>query len=273
MVFNAFFLGGLLLVGLLLSSLGVPFEDVVLTLVALPLLVLFGLLAVMQVHENRIKKKFADEAPRRSRRSRWYHQRPYRWALGLLAFGAVPALVIHLMGDTTAPAAVTLAAVANTATATATAPPPTPIARAAAEPSQALAAPASVTTTTQADARAAVQAAVQAWAKAWSAGQADLYLSMYSAAFKPAGKQTRPQWERTRRERVTPAQQIRIDLDDLAVDLAGDTQAEVRFVQRYTAKHLQDRSHKQLHLVLENGHWKIASETVLVTLAPEASAP
>jgi len=271
MVFNAFFLWGLLLVGLLLSSMGVPFEDVVLTLVALPLLLLFVLLAVMQVHENRMQKRFADEAPRRSRRARWYHQRPYRWALGLLALGAVPALVMHLTGDTTAPAAVTLAAVANTATATPAAPPPPPVARAAADPARTPAAPA--TTTQPAQVRAAVQAAVQAWAKAWSAGQADLYLSMYSAAFKPAGKQTRPQWERTRRERVTPAQQIRIDLDDLAMDLAGDTQADVRFVQRYAAKHFQDRSYKQLHLVLENGQWKIASETVLATLAPEASAP
>lgn len=270
MVFNAFFLWGLLLVGLLLSSMGVPFEDVVLTLVALPLLLLFVLLAVMQVHENRIQKRFADETPRRSRRSRWYHQRPYRWALGLLALGAVPALVMHLAGNTAAPEALTLAAVANTATATPAAPPPPPVARAAADPARTPAAPA--TTTQPAQVRAAVQAAVQAWAKAWSAGQADLYLSMYSAAFKPAGKQTRSQWERTRRERVTPAQQIRIDLDDLAMDLAGETQADVRFVQRYAAKHFQDRSYKQLHLVLENGHWNIVSETVLATLAPEASA-
>jgi ketosteroid isomerase-like protein len=264
-------------VGLLLSSMGVPFEDVVLTLVALPLLLLFVLLAVMQVHENRMQKRFADEAPRRSRRARWYHQRPYRWALGLLALGAVPALVMHLTGDTTAPAAVTLAAVANTATATPAAPPPPPVARATADPMRTPETPATTTTTTTttqpAQVRAAVQAAVQAWAKAWSAGQADLYLSMYSTVFKPAGKQTRPQWERTRRERVTPAQQIRIDLDDLAMDLAGDTQADVRFVQRYAAKHFQDRSYKQLHLVLENGQWKIASETVLATLAPEASAP
>ncbi len=72
MVFNAFFLWGLLLLGLLLSSMGVPFEDVVLTLVALPLLALFGLLVLMQLNENRIQKRFADEAPRRSRRSRWY---------------------------------------------------------------------------------------------------------------------------------------------------------------------------------------------------------
>lgn len=272
MVFSAFFLWGLLLVGLLLSSMGVPFEDVVLTLVALPLLALFGLLVLMQLNENRMQKRFADKAPRRSRRARWYHQHPYRWALGLLALGAVPALVMHLTGDTSAPAALTLATVANTATATPAAPPPPPVARAAADPVRT---PETPTTTTQpAQVRAAVQAAVQAWAKAWSAGQADLYLSMYSTVFKPAGKQTRPQWERTRRERVTPAQQIRIDLDDLAMDLADDAQAaDVRFVQRYAAKHFQDRSYKQLHLVLENGQWKIASETVLATLAPEASAP
>ena len=116
--------------------------------------------------------------------------------------------------------------------------------------------------------RAAVQAVVQAWAQAWSAGNAEAYLSHYSASFKPATHQTRSAWERTRRERVTPEQQIRVDLDALELVSWGDNQAQVRFVQRYAAKRLQDKSRKQLDLVLENGQWKIATETVLATLTP-----
>lgn len=69
-----------------------------------------------------------------------------------------------------------------------------------------------------------------------------------------------------RRERVTPAQQINIRLDDLKIDLSAEDQAEVRFVQHYAAKRFQDRSRKQLKLALENGHWKITSETVLSVL-------
>lgn len=120
--------------------------------------------------------------------------------------------------------------------------------------------------TPPADVQAEVQATVQAWAHAWSAGNAEAYLGMYSSLFKPAGSETRPQWERMRRERVTPAQQINIRLDDLKIDLSAEDQAEVRFVQHYAAKRFQDTSRKQLKLALENGHWKITSETVFSVL-------
>lgn len=273
MAFSVFFLGGVLLVGLLLSSMGMPFEEVLLSMVALPLVALFGMLVVMQMNENRIKKRFEDKVRPRSKRSRWYNQRAYRWGLGLLTLGAVAALVMNLTGQTVEPDSALSVPVTHTAIAQPTAPPPVPAPVPAAEPAPVPAPmPAPVVSATQpTDMRGTAEAAVQAWAKAWSAGDVELYLGLYSASFQPAGNQTRTQWERTRRARVTPAQQIRIDLDELTVDLTSETQAQVQFVQRYAAKSLQDRSRKQLDLVLENGHWKITAETVLTTLAPESS--
>ena len=325
MVFIAFFLFGTLLLCLLLGSMGMTFEDVFLTLVALLLLGLFGLITMMQVIENRQKKKFGiDSAPplrRRRRRSRWYRQRRYQWATGLLILGVLVTLGMHLKNKTTlaetpatpatepaatspAPAPISLpapeptpaAVAASSAAATPAQPPvatepattpalpappaaPTPVTSAAAEQAKVtvITAPLSVAGSTPpppqaADARVAVESAIQAWAKAWSAGDAEAYLGMYGTSFKPPRSETRAQWERTRRERVTAAQQITVGLDDLAIHLSGPTQAEARFVQRYAAHKLQDKSRKLLKLALENGHWKIISETVLVADMPVDAA-
>lgn len=280
-----FLLGALALTGVLLRMMGMPFDYVALTVVALLFLALVSILTVMQIQENRTrrwleKKWFPNQAAQRFKPVPWYRRRPYLSALGLLALVtlvAVPVLLLRSQSPAptlarTAPAqlsaSVSSVAANSTATATAvaptvTAPVPTPAVSAAAS-----AALAPVAHTPPADMRAAVQAAVQAWAQAWSAGNAEAYLSHYSASFKPATHQTRRAWERTRRERVTPEQQIRVDLDALELVAWGDSQAQVRFVQRYAAKRLQDKSRKQLDLVLENGQWKIATETVLATLTP-----
>lgn len=292
-----FLLGALALTGVLLRMMGMPFDYVALTVVALLFLALASILAVMQIQENRTrrwleKKWFPNQAAQRFKPVPWYRRRPYLSALGLLALVtlvAVPVLLLRSQSPAptvarTAPAqpsvsVSSVSSVAANSTATATADTATPTATAVAPTVTALvpapavnaaasAALAPVANTPPADMRAAVQAAVQAWAQAWSAGNAETYLSHYSASFKPATHQTRRAWERTRRERVTPEQQIRVDLDALELVSWGDSQAQVRFVQRYAAKRLQDKSRKQLDLVLENGQWKIATETVLATLTP-----
>ena len=260
MLFIVLFLLGMLLVGLLLSSMGLAFEDVALALVALLLLVVFGALTVWQIIANRKKKSMAAATRpphRRRRRSRWHRLRRYQWGVGLLAVGAVAAWAMHQTDKETVARTqtppVTLSAPQQANDAAVPEPTPTPVT----PPPPA---------TPLADVQAEVQATVQAWAHAWSAGNAEAYLGMYSSLFKPAGSETRPQWERMRRERVTPAQQINIRLDDLKIDLSAEDQAEVRFVQHYAAKRFQDTSRKQLKLALENGHWKITSETVLSVL-------
>ena len=257
MFFIVFFLLGMLLVGLLLRSMGLAFEDVALALTALLLLVVFGALTVWQTIENRKKKRLGGgnthPLRRRRRRSRWYRLRRYQWALGLLAVGAVATWAMRQTDKET---------VARTQT--------PPVSLSAPQQAKDAAVPESTPTPATppppADVQAEVQATVQAWARAWSEGNAEAYLGMYSTLFKPAGTETRTQWEHMRRERVTPAQQINIRLDDLKIDLPGENQAEVRFIQHYAAKRFQDRSRKQLKLTLENGHWKITSETVLPVL-------
>ncbi len=228
MFFIVLFLLGMLLIGLLLSNMGLAFEDVALALVALLLLVVFGALTVWQIIANRKKKSMAVAA--------WaMHQTDKE----TFARTQTPPVTLS------APLQANDAAVPEPTPTPVTPPPPA---------------------TPPADVQAEVQATVQAWAHAWSAGNAEAYLGMYSSLFKPAGTETRTQWERMRRERVTPAQQINIRLDDLKIDLSAEDQAEVRFVQHYAAKRFQDTSRKQLKLALENGHWKITSETVFSVL-------
>jgi hypothetical protein len=282
-----FLLGALALTGVLLRMMGMPFDYVALTVVALLFLVLVGILTVMQIQENRTrrwleKKWFPNQAAERFKPKPWYRRRPYLSAFGLLALVvlvAAPVLVMRLQSPApdVARAAPAQPSAAQTAAVTATAAASVaPTENTQAAPSTAAAtasaavpvALASVGNTPTNEVRAAVQAAVQTWAQAWSAGDADAYLRHYSATFKPAANQSRSAWERTRRQRVTPEQEIRVELDALELIPTGEQQVQVRFVQRYAAKRLQDRSRKQLDWVLENGQWKIAAETVLATLTP-----
>lgn len=300
------FLATLGLTGVLLRMMGMPFDYVALIVVGMLFTALVGVLAVLQIQENRTrrwleKKWFPDHVAQRFKPTPWYQRRPYQWSaglLGLVAVVVVPLLVLLMRSPNPAPdlaraapaqpsSAATSVATRSTATptaavtaaVTATAPTPatptenTPATTTATAPATAAqttapVALAALTHTPTTEERAALQAAVQAWAQAWSAGDAEAYLSHYSAAFKPATNQPRSAWERTRRQRVTPEQQIRVDLDEVELMALGNQQAQMQFVQRYAAKRLQDRSRKQLDWVLENGQWKIAAETVLATLTP-----
>lgn len=269
------FLATLGLAGVLLRMMGMPFDYVALIVVGLLFLALVSLLAVLQIQENRTrrwleKKWFPDQVAQRfkPKPKPWYQRRPVQWAAGLLVLVAVPLLMLLRSPNPATPLAHSTPAQPSTAVAatgsTATAPMPAPTATVAAPvpaPAVSLIAPAASPAPT--DARAALQTAVQAWAQAWSAGDAEAYLAQYSSVFQPAGEQTRAAWERTRRARVTPQQQIRIQLDALELVSVGERQARMRFVQHYAAKQLQDQARKQLDWVLENGQWKIQAETVL----------
>jgi len=284
-------LGVLALTGLLLRMMGLPFDIVALVVVLMIMLGLAAVLVKMQIEENRTrrwleKKWFPNQAPPPPPPKRWYQQRAYQASLGLLALivlpmvwmsqrqapepvevAAAPARQITLSADTMA----ALPAAAPTAAApAATADTPAPSTTASPAPAQAAAPALSINLPTVggaagADPRTAVESAMQAWAQAWSAGDASAYLKHYSATFQPTGGQGRSTWERTRRERVTPDQGIRVAVEALEFDIASDS-ARVRFVQRYTSRRLSDTSRKQLDWVLEDGQWKIRAETVLAAL-------
>ncbi|MCG8427000.1 MAG: tetratricopeptide repeat protein [Chromatiales bacterium] len=105
-----------------------------------------------------------------------------------------------------------------------------------------------------------VFAAVEQWQANWSAQNVSGYLASYSESFKPA-KMSRETWVKKREKALQRPEWIKVVLADPQVSVA-DNQAEVKFIQRYTASNYQDVVMKQLTLSQEADGWKIVKEVV-----------
>jgi hypothetical protein len=103
---------------------------------------------------------------------------------------------------------------------------------------------------------------VSAWAKAWSAKDADAYLAFYAPGFQTPGGEPRPQWEKTRRQRIAAPKSISVSIGSPRVTLHGDDRASVTFRQTYRSDIVSATSTKTLVLVKANGRWMIEQERV-----------
>jgi Flp pilus assembly protein TadD len=110
------------------------------------------------------------------------------------------------------------------------------------------------------DPSAEVLKAVNAWAEAWSKKDADAYLAHYAKDFNTPGKESRAEWEKTRRARVTAPKSISVTLDSPKVTMNGADRATVTFRQNYRSDLLKSTSRKTLVLVRAEGGWKILEE-------------
>ena len=111
-----------------------------------------------------------------------------------------------------------------------------------------------------ADADAEVLAAVNGWAQAWSKKDADGYLSHYTKDFKAPGGQSRADWEKARRERITAPKSISVGIDSPKVTMQGSDRANVAFRQNYQSDVLKASSRKTLVMVKADGRWLIEEE-------------
>ena len=105
----------------------------------------------------------------------------------------------------------------------------------------------------------AVQAAVELWAGAWSARDADKYLASYADGFKPSGM-SKVAWEKQRRERISKAHSIAVEVSDLSIKLRDDSHASATFKQAYRSDTHQDNTRKTLQLKKVGDAWLIVSE-------------
>lgn len=105
----------------------------------------------------------------------------------------------------------------------------------------------------------AVEAAVTRWAQAWSARNMDTYLAAYASDYAASGM-TRSSWEAQRRARITGPKSIEVNISDLQIAQQGDA-ATATFSQEYTSNLLKSTVIKTLKLALQNGEWRIVSET------------
>ena len=105
-----------------------------------------------------------------------------------------------------------------------------------------------------------VSKTLEAWARAWRTKNADVYLSAYSAKFKPEGM-SKKTWLEQRKQRVgANSGEINLALDNVKI-VADAKRAEVTFIQHYTSGKFSDTVAKVLRFENESGHWLIVKET------------
>ncbi|MEY4732717.1 MAG: repeat-containing protein YrrB [Pseudomonadota bacterium] len=109
--------------------------------------------------------------------------------------------------------------------------------------------------------QADIRNAIAAWAKAWSQKDMNRYLAAYGSSFSPPDKMTRTKWEGDRRVRILSKKTIRVDVNNLKIDLAGN-KATAHFQQIYESDNFKGNSHKTLEMVKQGDRWLIARETV-----------
>jgi Flp pilus assembly protein TadD len=103
---------------------------------------------------------------------------------------------------------------------------------------------------------------VNAWAKAWSAKNVDAYLAFYGKDFKTPGGESRVDWEKARRQRISAPKSIAVTVESPKVSMA-DGKASVTFRQGYRSDVLKATSTtKTLVLAKADGRWHIQQERV-----------
>ena len=175
-----------------------------------------------------------------------------------------PAAVASAKGSAPAeparPATVVAAAPAAKSPAPAPAPAAAPAAPAPKAKADAKAAPKPATS--DASGRDDVIRAVRAWAAAWSAKDVDGYLAAYAKEFKTPGGESRADWEKARRVRITAPKTIDVQVDSPKVTMKDADNASVTFRQSYKSDSLKANSTKTLELARVNGRWLIRQERV-----------
>lgn len=101
----------------------------------------------------------------------------------------------------------------------------------------------------------------KAWVKAWQSKDVSSYMAFYSASFKPE-EGNFDSWVNTRRDRISRAQQISIQISDVQVVPSFDKpdEYELNFIQDYRSANYQERSKKTLTWKEIRGEWLIIRE-------------
>jgi len=111
------------------------------------------------------------------------------------------------------------------------------------------------------DANAEVLKAVNGWAEAWSKRDVDAYLGYYAKDFQTPSGESRADWEKGRRARISGAKKISVGVSSPKVTLSGADKASVSFRQAYQSDSFKSTGGKTLVLVKgAEGRWQIQQE-------------
>ncbi len=103
---------------------------------------------------------------------------------------------------------------------------------------------------------------VQAWASAWSRKDVSGYLAHYANDFKTPKGESRGDWEKARRQRISAPKKIEVEIKSPKVSISSDNAASVSFHQVYRSDFVKASGTKTLIMVKSNGKWLIHEERV-----------
>jgi|GEM_PF-807530 len=114
---------------------------------------------------------------------------------------------------------------------------------------------------------ARVKAFLEQWRTAWASANIDAYLAFYADNFQPANGLSREQWITQRRQRISKAGKIQIEIGDARITPENGSTV-VEFLQRYRAANFADQTSKRLTLREEGGRLMIVQEIQLPQARP-----
>lgn len=97
------------------------------------------------------------------------------------------------------------------------------------------------------------------WTKAWSNKDLSGYLKAFSDDYAPANWERR-HWINQRKNRLEKPNYIRVELEDIQVDMVSEVVAIVTFVQQYESDNYRDKELKLMILRKIEQQWKIVDE-------------
>jgi tetratricopeptide (TPR) repeat protein len=103
---------------------------------------------------------------------------------------------------------------------------------------------------------------VQAWANSWAQKDVPGYLAHYAKDFKTPKGETRSDWEKARKQRISAPKKIEIEIESPKISINGDSNASVSFRQVYRSDVVKTSGTKTLVMVKPNGKWLIREERV-----------
>ncbi len=104
---------------------------------------------------------------------------------------------------------------------------------------------------------------VNGWAKAWAAKDVAAYLAFYGKDFKTPAGESRADWEKARRQRISAPKSIAVTVDAPKVSVPAEGQASVTFRQGYRSDVIKStNTTKTLILARIDGRWLIQQERV-----------
>ena len=120
----------------------------------------------------------------------------------------------------------------------------------------------------------AVVEALKAWSVAWSGRNVPAYLDSYAPGFLPAEGGTRASWEAKRRNALSRAKEISLEIKNIQFAITDATHASTTFNQTYRSGRSLEIIRKTLEWELVGGRWLIVKEiTTKLPANEKQSAP